>query len=120
MKTMLCMLSHPPYTGSLSVELLEAAMVGAVFEFDVSILLRGEAVWILKPGQNGALLSRKTPGNIITALPDYEISNIYACADAMEMRGLHPQSIVVPVTTLNPAEQANLIAAQDIVMSGSA
>ena len=52
MKKMLCVVSRPPYSGSHDLELIEAAMVGAVFDLKVSVLFRGEGVWALLEGQN--------------------------------------------------------------------
>ncbi len=136
MKSLLCILSQSPYAGSHATELLDAAMVAAVFDFRVSVLLRGDAVWILQPGQDAGPLGVKTPGRVITALPSYDVSDIYVCMESAASRGIIPSNTTsnttsgitrsetsdttVPVTALDLLSQAELIRSHDIVMSGAA
>ena len=53
MKQVMCVISKTPYESAHSLGLLEAAMVGAVFDFQVSLLFRADGIWSLVHGQHG-------------------------------------------------------------------
>jgi sulfur relay (sulfurtransferase) DsrF/TusC family protein len=59
MKKMLFVISNTPYANTHNAELLEAAMVGAVFDGIVSILFRDDGVYSLLPDQHGELIGQK-------------------------------------------------------------
>lgn len=116
MKNMVCVVSHAPYASSHSLEAIEAAMVGAVFDFNVSILFRGEGVWCLLNDQDANLLRQRSIAKVATALPTYDIDKVYVCSQAMEDTGLGEADLCVPVTQLSPEEQGRLINDQDIAI----
>jgi tRNA 2-thiouridine synthesizing protein C len=117
---MLCIVSQPPYRSSHTLELIETAMVGAVFDFEVSVLFRDEGVWGLLQGQDATILSERTFSKVLGALPTYEINNIYACAQSMSSRGLSLDDLEMPVNSLDFDAQADLIAIQEIVIGAQA
>jgi len=116
MKKLLCIVAKSPFAGSTVIEQLEAAMVGAVFEFDVSILFIGEGISCLRANQDGGDLGVRTAGNVILALETYEVNHIYACDQALASLGATPSISVLPLAV---AEQASLIAQQDIILGGA-
>ena len=93
-------------------------MVSAIFENNVSILFRAEGVWSLLSDQNGELLNSKTHSKVLSALPTYEIDNLYFCEDSVNERQINRDQIDIPVKPLSLNEQQQLIANQDIVMAG--
>ncbi len=119
-KKLLFVISAAPYASSRPLEALEAALVAGVFDQQVSVLLRGDAVWGLQPGQDGKLVGQRTFGKVITSLPAYDIDRIFACADAVASRHLSPDSFVLPVAVLSIAEQQTLIANSDAVLGAGA
>ena len=112
---MLFIISQPPYANSHNAELLEAAMVGAVFDGEVSILFRDDGVWCLMPNQHGELIGQKTFSKMLSALPTYEVDQLFACASSVEGRDL---SITTSpeIGLLTTEQQAILIATQDVVI----
>ena len=96
MKRLLCILAAPPYAGSRTVELLEAAMVGAVFDCRVALLARDDGVWALFNGQEGAALGARTVSQVLGAMPAYEVDEIYVCGASLQARGLRPDALAVP------------------------
>ncbi len=118
MKNLLLVCHETPYRNSHTVEILEAGMVGAVFDFNVSLLFRGEGIWSLLPQQDAAALGRRTVGKVLSALPTYDVSAVYACSEAAAAAGLDHNRFVVPVTLLEPAAQGALIQQQDAVIGG--
>ena len=118
MKNILYIISRSPYSGVQSFELIDSAMVSAIFENNVSILFRAEGVWSLLSDQNGELLNSKTHSKMLSALPTYEIDNLYFCEYSVNERRISRDQIDIPVKPLSLSEQQQLIANQDIVMAG--
>ena len=118
MKNILYIISKSPYSGIKSFELIDSAMVSAIFENNVSVLFRAEGVWSLLSDQNGELLNSKTHSKVLSALPTYEIDNLYFCEDSVNERQINRDQIDIPVKPLSLNEQQQLIANQDIVMAG--
>ena len=118
MKNVLYIISKSPYSGIKSFELIDSAMVSAIFENNVSILFRAEGVWSLLSDQNGELLNSKTYSKVLSALPTYEIDNLYFCEDSINERQINRNQIDIHLKSLSLSEQQQLIANQDIVMAG--
>ena len=116
MKKLLCVISRAPYSSSHSLELIETAMVGAVFDFSVTILFRDEGVWNLLPEQDAKTLGQRTVSNVLQALPTYDIENIYVCAKSLVGRKLSADQLIEGVVELNLTAQTKLIHDQDVVM----
>ena len=119
MKNILYIISRAAYSGAQSFELIDSAMVSAIFEHNVSVLFRAEGVWSLLNDQDGELVNSKTYSKVLTALPTYNIDNLYFCEDSINPRRISRDQIDIPVKSLSINEQQQLIANQDIVMAGS-
>ncbi|MEM9622376.1 MAG: DsrE family protein [Pseudomonadota bacterium] len=117
MKKMLVIFSTPPYQNSHTVEMLEAAMVGAVFDFQVSLLFRDQGVWCLQNEQNAVSLGRRTVGKVLQAMPAYDVSAIYACAPSVNAAHLDPSRLKPLPQLLEHSAQAILLAEQHFVLS---
>ena len=120
MNNILCVVSRPPYQGSHDLELLEAAMVGAVFDMQVSLLFRDEGVWALLDGQDASPLQQRTFSKVLSALPTYEVESLYVCAESLRERGLASAALCMQVTPLSLAEQQQLMAEQHAVLGAQA
>ncbi len=120
MKKLMCVINQPPYANSHVLELLETAMVAAVFDMQVSLLFCDEGLWSLLKTQNADPLGQRTLSKVLLALPDYDVSSIYVCADAMQDRQLNADSLVLNATPLDKSAQAELMSGQDVVMGTGA
>ncbi|MCR9258226.1 MAG: DsrE family protein [Pseudomonadaceae bacterium] len=116
MKKLMCVINQPPYANSHVLELLETAMVAAVFDMQVSLLFCGEGLWNLLQKQNADPLGQRTVSKVLLAMPDYDVSAIYVCADTLQDKQIDTDEFVLPVTFLNKAAQADLMSEQDAVM----
>ena len=116
MKSLLVVISRQPYAGTHVLEQIEAALVGAVFDCDVSLLFRGDGIWSLQPNQSAEQAGQRAISNVLQALPTYDIERIFVCAEALQSSQLDPNALVLPCTPLSLAEQASMIAAQDAVI----
>lgn len=118
MKKVLAIVSRPPYAGAQVVETLEAAMVTRAFELPTAILFRGLGVTAFYENQAPENLGRKSVAKVITALPTYEVEELYVCAQSLARYELDSEGFTVPVTVLSGAEIAKLISEHDAVMAG--
>lgn len=116
-RRILFLLRHAPYATSHALEALETVLVAGVFDQQVSVLLRDDGVWQLVRGQEGADVGRRTVSRVLQALPEYDVTQIYACAASLRERGLGEQDLVLNVQTLDDAEQRALMVDQDAVVN---
>ena len=116
-KHILFLLRQPPYRTSHALEALEAVLVAGVFDQVVSVLFSGDGVWQLVEGQDGSALGRRTVAKVAQALPQYDVTNLYACARSLEQRGLTVDDLALPVQVLDAPAQRALIAAQQAVVN---
>jgi len=119
MKSLLGIISQPPYRGSQVLENIEAAMVAAVFDFKVSLLFRDEGLWALIKQQDAENLGQRTISKVSSALPTYEITAIYVGLEDLKQRDLLLSDLCLPVTLLDRAGQGALISRQHAVFGGS-
>lgn len=117
MKRVLFLLRHPPYSSAAPLEAIEATLVAGVFEQTVSVLFRDDGVWQLVNAQDGGRLGVRTVGKVLGALPEYDVTRLFACAESLAERGLDIDDLVLPVTPLTAAEQTTLVALQDAVLN---
>jgi tRNA 2-thiouridine synthesizing protein C len=117
-RRILFLLRRPPYGSALAQEMLDAMLVAGVFEQDVSVLFCGDGVYQLLDTQQGDLIGTRDIGKALTALPAYDVEQIYVAADALGARGLVADDLVLPVRILEAADVRSLLARQDVVISG--
>lgn len=116
-RRILFLLRHPPYGSSHALEALETVLVAGVFDQQVSVLFSGDGVWQLLADQDGSAVGRRTVGKIIKALPQYDVTALYACADSLRARALTTDDFALAVEVLALDEQRALIEAQDAVVN---
>ncbi len=115
-RRILFVVAHPPRRGALAFELLDALLVGAVFDQRVSVLFVGDGVYqLFDPGP----LERQGERNAAAgyrALPTYDVNDVYVDKTAMRDRGLDADALVLPVRLLTRHGVRELIATQDVVV----
>jgi tRNA 2-thiouridine synthesizing protein C len=116
MKSLLCIISQPPYRNSHVLESIEAAMVAAVFDFDVSLLFRGEGLWSLMQAQEADALGLRSISKVLSALATYDIKSVYVSAEDLTALNLSLSDLCLSVTALEHQAQAQLIGRQDAVL----
>jgi tRNA 2-thiouridine synthesizing protein C len=116
-RRILFLLRQPPYSSDHALEAIESVLVAGVFEQQVVVLFRDDGVWQLLKNQSGRSLGTRTVGKVVQALPEYEVNDIYVCAESLAERGLTVDDLVLRVTALSPHEQQALIAGQQAVMN---
>jgi tRNA 2-thiouridine synthesizing protein C len=106
-----------PYGTIYALESLEVVLIGAAFEQDVSLAFLGDGVYQLARGQNTKALEVKNFSPTFGALEDYDVTKLYVEAEALQARGLSKDDLVVPVEVVSTQRMAEIMAAQDVVLS---
>ena len=117
MKRLLLIVSTPAYRGSRLSEAIEAALVGAVFDFEVSVLFVEAGVSALRTDQNADEYGVKTISRMLNSLSTYDIERVYACSDSLAGHQIDTDALSFSVAALDESGQADIIAEQDIVLS---
>ena len=108
----LFVVAHAPQRGALAFELLDALLVGAVFDQRVSVLFVGDGVYqLLETGHAERDVARG-----YRALPTYDVNDVYVDKTSLRERDLAADALVLPVQTLTRRAVRKLIASQDIVV----
>jgi tRNA 2-thiouridine synthesizing protein C len=106
-----------PYGTIYALESLEVVLIGAAFEQDVSLAFLGDGVYQLVKGQNTKGLEVKNFSPTFGALEDYDVTKLYVEEEALQVRGLSADDLVVPVEVVNTRRMAEIMEDQDVVLS---
>jgi len=106
-----------PYGSIYALESLEVVLIGAAFEQDVSLAFLGDGVYQLAKGQDTKGLEVKNFSPTFRALEDYDVTKLYVEKEALEARGLTAADLVVPVEVVDAARMAEIMEAQDVILS---
>ncbi len=106
-----------PYGSSYAMESLDAVLIGAAFDQDVSLLFIEDGVFLLKKGQDTSGLEIKNFSPAYAALEMYDVRKLYVSKACLNARGLGKQDLSVPVELLSDEQITALMEAQDVVFS---
>jgi tRNA 2-thiouridine synthesizing protein C len=108
-KRLLSLHRRPP--GGEAKEALDAVLVAAVFDQEVTLLFREQGVWQLVAGENSEEMIEA-----IHSLPDYGVSAVHVCEASLRAAALTPDQLLVPVKMVSSAAQTELLGQQDMVL----
>ena len=114
-KRILFLLNRAPYGSTYALEAIEAALVAGVFDQEVSVLFSGAGLYQLLSEQDGGAVGGRTVGKMLGALPEYGVTDLFACGPSAQRLGLTGTDLCLPVTWLGYTEQKSLINRQDII-----
>jgi tRNA 2-thiouridine synthesizing protein C len=106
-----------PYGTIYALESLEVVLIGAAFEQDVSLAFVDDGVYQLTKGQDTRGLQMKNFSPTFRALEDYDVTKLYVEKEALQARGLSEADLVVPVEVVNAQRMAEIMEAQDVILS---
>lgn len=106
-----------PYGTIYALEALEVVLITAAFDQDVSLAFLDDGVYQLTKANNPAGIGMKNFSPTYRALDDYDITKLYVERESVEERGLSEDQFIVPVSVVGRAELAEIMAAQDVVLS---
>ena len=106
-----------PYGTIYALESLEAILVAAAFDQDVSVVFLDDGVCQLKKNQDTTGIGMKNFSRTYGVLDDYEVEKIYVEKESLEARGLTAGDLVIPVMVLAATDLREIMAQQDVVIS---
>ena len=116
-KSVLIINRNAPYVSSHARESLDIALTCAIFEMPVSLLFLDSGIYQLLKQQAGSAIEQKNLESMLSALPMYDIENIYVSAASMQQLGIESHELCLSVQALSDQEIATLIQQQDSVLS---
>ena len=116
-KSFLLINRQAPYGSSAARDALDVALTASVFEQDISLLFLADGVFQLLQDQQPQGIQQKNISANLSALPMYDIDQIFVSASALKARGLKKEQLSLPAELLDDQQIAALISRHDQVMS---
>lgn len=116
-KKLLFLNRKPPYSSMALKESLDAALVTASFNQEVSLLFMGDGVFQLLDQQKAEAIESKHHGAMFAGLELYDIDRVYVAAESLKERHLDESDLIMPVQLLNQEAVHVLLQQQDAVLS---
>lgn len=107
--------STTPYGDKQGLETLDALLISASFDNQVSVLFVDDGIFQLLSGQNVIPSGRKAYTKTFGALADFELNQIYIDRTSAKARGVDIGQLDIQAQMLDSLEVANMIAQQDRV-----
>lgn len=114
-KTITFISRSTPYGSGLAKACLDMVLCAAVFDQHINLVFMDDGVWQLQPHQTPQDINAKDLSAALSALPLYEVSNIYAESEALTTRGLAAEQLIIEVTPCSAEQIATLIRQSDVV-----
>ncbi|MGK0375941.1 MAG: tRNA 2-thiouridine synthesizing protein C [Arenicella sp.] len=108
----LYVISRAAYSNASGQEALDAILIGASFDLDVSVLFIHDGVFQLKQGQQSSDKGLKLFTKTYKALADFGVEKIYIHDLSIASRGLTQSDLICTVTPLDSLAVGELIAQQ--------
>jgi tRNA 2-thiouridine synthesizing protein C len=106
--------SQSPYTENIAKEALDLALMFGSFEQGVSLFFHAEGVRQLVK-QQLELCTMKDFLATFSALPFYDIEQLYVCQQSLQERGLTTDFHVANVNVLTPAQFTEKLYQHDVI-----
>ncbi len=117
MKRILIICRKPPYGTSLSREAIDIALACAAFEQDMTLLFLDDGVFQLVKDQQADSINCKNHGKVLSALPLYEVDQIFVDCQSMSKRLITADDLVVPVENLSSEDISALMQKSDVIFN---
>ena len=116
-KRILIICRKAPYGNSLAREALDIALATSVFEQTLALLFMGDGVWQLMSDQDSMGIPSKNHSKQLSALPLYDVNEVYIDSDALVQRHLAADTLILPTKPLTTKEIGQFIDSFDTVLS---
>lgn len=101
MKSVLFLHRKAPYSSLATREGVDAVLATAAFGVPSALLFLDDGVFQLRQGQSPDAARLKRTAPLFEALEMYGVEEIFACKDSLQLRGLTPADLVIPVQVLD-------------------
>ncbi len=106
-----------PYGQGRAKAMLDMVLSAAVFDQQVNYVFMDDGVQQLRRGQESASIDAKNLSAAFSALPLYDVNNIFVDAESLQRRGLTPEQLVIDTVVCDADEIAALIRQSDVVFN---
>jgi tRNA 2-thiouridine synthesizing protein C len=106
-----------PYGNGAAKAMLDMVLSAAVFDQQVNYVFMDDGVQQLRRGQEPAAIDAKNLSAAFSALPLYEVSNIFVDSESLQRRGLSPEQLVIDIIVCDSDKIAELIRQSDAVFT---
>lgn len=117
MKSLLLISRQSPYGGSYAHEALDIALSAAAFDISVSLLFMDDGVYQLLKGQQPMHNHTKKLESVLSALPLYDINDLWVERESMTARGVASDALSQPAKPIASAEIAALVSSFDRMLT---
>lgn len=114
-KTITFIARSTPYGSGLAKACLDMVLSAAVFEQQINLVFMDDGVWQLQPNQAPQGIDAKDLSAALSALPLYEVNNIFVESTSLSGRGLDPAALAIAAKPCSALQIAALIREADVV-----
>ena len=116
-KTFLFVNRKAPYGTGIAAEMLDAALISASFDQEVHLAFLDDGVFQLLKRQQPQALGVKGFADGFLDLGECDIDHVWVERESLAERGLSEDDLLIPVTLVDAAAMAELMAGMDVVFS---
>ncbi|WP_415903603.1 sulfurtransferase complex subunit TusC [Neptuniibacter sp. QD29_5] len=116
-KSVLILNQHAPYGTSYARDALDVALTCSIFEMPVSLAFLGDGLFQLLKNQNTEQTGHKNIESMLSALPMYDIDQVFICSEDLETNALSESDLALPVQIISQSSLSNLIDSHDTVLT---
>ena len=116
-KKILLVCRTAPYGNSLARESLETALAAGALGAQVSMLFLDEGVWQLVDQQRSEAIDAKNHGDMLAALPLYDVDHLLVDQDCLDKRGIAPTKLDELAQLIDAKGVKEILAGHDVILS---
>lgn len=116
-KSVLIISGQAPYGSAKPREALDVALTCSIFEMPVRLLFLGDGIYQLLKEQQAEAVEQKSLEAMLSALPMYDIEELYVTADELNSRGLSADQLALPVNVLDSNALSELMRHTDTTLT---
>jgi len=113
MKNILVIQTSSPFDGVKCREALDTALIFAAIDQNVSMLFKDDAVFCLHAKQNPNAANLKDYFKTLKMLELYDVENIYACKQSLELRGIDINNLHLACELVDNSQIKDILNAND-------
>ncbi|MBQ0759910.1 sulfurtransferase complex subunit TusC [Zhongshania sp.] len=113
----LYLFTHQAYGHSLAREALDMALATAAFDQKISLVFLQDGIYQLLSSKDASSIETKPHCGVISALPLYDIENIFYLATDRDDRCINEESLLAHATAISPSDLQALMASADRIQS---
>ena len=116
-KSVLFILSKPPYQGLSAKEALDAVLAASIYDVPMGVVFLDDGVFQLMPDQDTSQIEIRSLEKPLSALELYGIERLFVHEPSLSQRGGALESIKLSVTPITDQELTELMAQYECLIN---